>query len=291
MARGKAVAEEKKVGNGTLVLKRLMKNPNAVIGLIILVIIVLMAIFANAIAPYGYAEINVPDRLQTPSLKHFFGTDEMGRDLFSRIVYGARDTLKLSLGTVVFGTGMGIVLGSIAGYFGGWVDNLIMRILDVISAIPGILMAICISAVLGGGLIPTIFALGAGGIPGSARILRAQMISVREQEFVEAATSINASKLRIIAKHVFPNSMSPLIVSASMSLANAIIAASSLSFIGLGVQPPNPEWGALLAAGRSQIRDYPHLVMLPGVVIMLTVLAFNLLGDGLRDALDPKLKK
>lgn len=261
------------------------------IGLVILVIIILMAVFADVIAPYGYAEVNLPDRLQTPSAAHFFGTDEMGRDLFSRIIYGARDTLKLSLGTVIFGTGVGIILGSIAGYFGGWVDNLIMRILDIISAIPGILMAICISAVLGSGLIPTIFALGVGGIPGAARIIRAQMISVREQEFVEAATSINAGKIRIIAKHVFPNSMSPLIVSASMSLANAIIAASSLSFIGLGVQPPNPEWGALLSAGRSQIRDYPHLVMIPGIVIMLTVLAFNMLGDGLRDALDPKLKK
>lgn len=283
--------KDKKVGNGTLVLKRLIKNQNAVIGLVILVIIILMAVFADVIAPYGYAEVNLPDRLQTPSAAHFFGTDEMGRDLFSRIIYGARDTLKLSLGTVIFGTGVGIILGSIAGYFGGWVDNLIMRILDIISAIPGILMAICISAVLGSGLIPTIFALGVGGIPGAARIIRAQMISVREQEFVEAATSINAGKIRIIAKHVFPNSMSPLIVSASMSLANAIIAASSLSFIGLGVQPPNPEWGALLSAGRSQIRDYPHLVMIPGIVIMLTVLAFNMLGDGLRDALDPKLKK
>lgn len=283
--------KDKKVGNWTLVLKRLIKNQNAVIGLVILVIIILMAVFADVIAPYGYAEVNLPDRLQTPSAAHFFGTDEMGRDLFSRIIYGARDTLKLSLGTVIFGTGVGIILGSIAGYFGGWVDNLIMRILDIISAIPGILMAICISAVLGSGLIPTIFALGVGGIPGAARIIRAQMISVREQEFVEAATSINAGKIRIIAKHVFPNSMSPLIVSASMSLANAIIAASSLSFIGLGVQPPNPEWGALLSAGRSQIRDYPHLVMIPGIVIMLTVLAFNMLGDGLRDALDPKLKK
>ena len=283
--------KDKKVGNGTLVLKRLIKNQNAVIGLVILVIIILMAVFADVIAPYGYAEVNLPDRLQTPSAAHLFGTDEMGRDLFSRIIYGARDTLKLSLGTVIFGTGVGIILGSIAGYFGGWVDNLIMRILDIISAIPGILMAICISAVLGSGLIPTIFALGVGGIPGAARIIRAQMISVREQEFVEAATSINAGKIRIIAKHVFPNSMSPLIVSASMSLANAIIAASSLSFIGLGVQPPNPEWGALLSAGRSQIRDYPHLVMIPGIVIMLTVLAFNMLGDGLRDALDPKLRK
>ena len=283
--------KDKKVGNGTLVLKRLIKNQNAVIGLVILVILILMAVFADVIAPYGYAEVNLPDRLQTPSAAHLFGTDEMGRDLFSRIIYGARDTLKLSLGTVIFGTGVGIILGSIAGYFGGWVDNLIMRILDIISAIPGILMAICISAVLGSGLIPTIFALGVGGIPGAARIIRAQMISVREQEFVEAATSINAGKIRIIAKHVFPNSMSPLIVSASMSLANAIIAASSLSFIGLGVQPPNPEWGALLSAGRSQIRDYPHLVMIPGIVIMLTVLAFNMLGDGLRDALDPKLKK
>ena len=277
--------------NFRLVMKRLMKNPNAVAGMVILAVILAVGLFTEVIAPYGYAEINMADRLQGPSLRHFFGTDEMGRDLFSRIIYGTRSTLMISFGTVAFGTGIGIILGSAAGYFGGRADNIIMRFLDVISAIPGILLAICISAVLGNGMVPTIAALGVGGVAGAARILRASMISLREQEYVEAAVSINAGNLRIIAKHVFPNAMSPLIISASMSLANAIIVASSLSFIGLGIQPPNPEWGALLAAGRNMIRDYPHLVMFPGVMIMITVLAMNLFGDALRDALDPKLKR
>ena len=277
--------------NFRLVMKRLMKNPNAVAGMDILAVILAVGLFTEVIAPYGYAEINMADRLQGPSLRHFFGTDEMGRDLFSRIIYGTRSTLMISFGTVAFGTGIGIILGSAAGYFGGRADNIIMRFLDVISAIPGILLAICISAVLGNGMVPTIAALGVGGVAGAARILRASMISIREQEYVEAAVSINAGNLRIIAKHVFPNAMSPLIISASMSLANAIIVASSLSFIGLGIQPPNPEWGALLAAGRNMIRDYPHLVMFPGVMIMITVLAMNLFGDALRDALDPKLKR
>ena len=277
--------------NFRLVMKRLMKNPNAVAGMVILAVILAVGLFTEVIAPYGYAEINMADRLQGPSLRHFFGTDEMGRDLFRRIIYGTRSTLMISFGTVAFGTGIGIILGSAAGYFGGRADNIIMRFLDVISAIPGILLAICISAVLGNGMVPTIAALGVGGVAGAARILRASMISIREQEYVEAAVSINAGNLRIIAKHVFPNAMSPLIISASMSLANAIIVASSLSFIGLGIQPPNPEWGALLAAGRNMIRDYPHLVMFPGVMIMITVLAMNLFGDALRDALDPKLKR
>ena len=277
--------------NFRLVMKRLMKNPNAVAGMVILAVILAVGLFTEVIAPYGYAEINMADRLQGPSLRHFFGTDEMGRDLFSRIIYGTRSTLMISFGTVAFGTGIGIILGSAAGYFGGRADNIIMRFLDVISAIPGILLAICISAVLGNGMVPTIAALGVGGVAGAARILRASMISIREQEYVEAAVSINAGNLRIIAKHVFPNAMSPLIISASMSLANAIIVASSLSFIGLGIQPPNPEWGALLAAGRNMIRDYPHLVVFPGVMIMITVLAMNLFGDALRDALDPKLKR
>ena len=277
--------------NFRLVMKRLMKNPNAVAGMVILAVILAVGLFTEVIAPYGYAEINMADRLQGPSLRHFFCTDEMGRDLFSRIIYGTRSTLMISFGTVAFGTGIGIILGSAAGYFGGRADNIIMRFLDVISAIPGILLAICISAVLGNGMVPTIAALGVGGVAGAARILRASMISIREQEYVEAAVSINAGNLRIIAKHVFPNAMSPLIISASMSLANAIIVASSLSFIGLGIQPPNPEWGALLAAGRNMIRDYPHLVMFPGVMIMITVLAMNLFGDALRDALDPKLKR
>ena len=277
--------------NFRLVLRRMRKNPNAIAGAIILAILILVAVFANVIAPYGYADINIVDRLQGPSLKHLFGTDEMGRDLFSRIVYGSRYSLTISISTVAFGVFFGILFGSLAGYFGKGIDNLIMRFLDVISAIPGILLSICISAVLGNGLIPTIIALGVGGVAGTARILRASMISVREQEFVEAARSINARNGRIIMKHVFPNAMSPIIVSASMYMANAILVASSLSFIGLGVQPPDAEWGSMLSAGRQYIRTFWPIVTFPGLAIMVTLFGFNLFGDGLRDALDPRLKR
>lgn len=214
----------------------------------------------------------------------------MGRDIFSRVLIGAR--YSISSGVLAVGIAMifGMAIGAIAGFFGGWVDNIIMRILDVIQAIPGMLMMIVISAILGPGFVNTIIAMAFGSISGMARMLRAQMLKVRENEYIEAAVSINCSKFRIVMSHLLPNCMSPMIVQGTMGVAQAITLCAGLSFIGLGVQPPTPEWGAMLAGARQFIRQAPHLVFFPGLAIAITVLALNLMGDGLRDALDPKLK-
>ena len=272
------------------VLRRLSKNKMAMLGLFIFLIEVLLAISAQWIMPYDYAQINPREMLQTPSLAHLMGTDDMGRDIFSRLLYGARYSLGIGIVSLALGAWLGIIIGAIAGYAGGWVDNLIMRCLDIIQAIPGMLLMIAIAAVLGNGFFNTCVALAVGGIPGTARLLRASILNIRNMEYLEAAESINCSKFRLIAGHILPNAFSPLIVSFAMGVANSVVSAASLSFIGLGIQPPTPEWGAMLSAGRAYIRDYPHLVMFPGIAIMITVLALNLLGDGLRDALDPKLK-
>lgn len=272
------------------VLRRLSKNKMAMLGLFIFLIEVLLAISAQWIMPYDYAQINPREMLQTPSLAHLMGTDDMGRDIFSRLLYGARYSLGIGIVSLALGAWLGIIIGAIAGYAGGWVDNLIMRCLDIIQAIPGMLLMIAIAAVLGNGFFNTCVALAVGGIPGTARLLRASILNIRNMEYLEAAESINCSKFRLISGHILPNAFSPLIVSFAMGVANSVVSAASLSFIGLGIQPPTPEWGAMLSAGRAYIRDYPHLVLFPGIAIMITVLALNLLGDGLRDALDPKLK-
>jgi peptide/nickel transport system permease protein len=272
------------------VLKRLRKNRAAMLGLYIFVFEVAVAILSRWIIPYGYEAMDLKNMLAGPSLKHFFGTDELGRDVFSRIVYGMQYSLSIGIFAVVVAAALGIAIGSIAGYFGGWVDNIIMRVLDIIQAVPGLLLTIALSAVLGSGFDKAILALGIGNVPGYARLLRASILNIRRMEYLEAAEVINCGRLRLIVKHLLPNSISPMIVQGTMGVAGAILVAASLSFIGLGVRPPTPEWGAMLAAGRSYIRDYPHLVIFPGVSIMITVLALNILGDGLRDALDPKLK-
>ena len=272
------------------VLRRLSKNKMAMLGLFIFLIEVLLAISAQWIMPYDYAQINPREMLQAPSLAHLMGTDDMGRDIFSRLLYGARYSLGIGIVSLALGAWLGIIIGANAGYAGGWVDNLIMRFLDIIQAIPGMLLMIAIAAVLGNGFFNTCVALAVGGIPGTARLLRASILNIRNMEYLEAAESINCSKFRLISGHILPNAFSPLIVSFAMGVANSVVSAASLSFIGLGIQPPTPEWGAMLSAGRAYIRDYPHLVLFPGIAIMITVLALNLLGDGLRDALDPKLK-
>ena len=272
------------------VLRRLSKNKMAMLGLFIFLIEVLLAISAQWIMPYDYAQINPREMLQAPSLAHLMGTDDMGRDIFSRLLYGARYSLGIGIVSLALGAWLGIIIGAIAGYAGGWVDNLIMRFLDIIQAIPGMLLMIAIAAVLGNGFFNTCVALAVGGIPGTARLLRASILNIRNMEYLEAAESINCSKFRLISGHILPNAFSPLIVSFAMGVANSVVSAASLSFIGLGIQPPTPEWGAMLSAGRAYIRDYPHLELFPGIAIMITVLALNLLGDGLRDALDPKLK-
>lgn len=272
------------------VMRRLRKNKAAMLGLYIFVIEVLLAIFAKWIMPYGYEEMDLANMLASPSMQHWFGTDELGRDIFSRILYGARYSLSIGVCAVAVAIFIGVAIGAIAGYFGGRVDNIIMRILDIIQSVPGLLLTIALSAVLGSGFDKAILALGLSSIPGYARLLRASVMNIRKMEYLEAADSINAGKIRIIIKHVLPNSFAPLIVQATMGVAGAILISASLSYIGLGVQPPTPEWGAMLAAGRNYIRDDTHLVLFPGICIMITVLALNILGDGLRDALDPKLK-
>ena len=271
--------------------KRLSQNSSAVIGFIVAVLLALTAIFAPVIAPYHYAKQDLTHTRAAPSAEHIFGTDELGRDIFSRVVYGSRFSLSVGVLAVALGTAIGMFFGALAGYFGGIVDDVVMRFMDILQSIPGILLAITISVVLGPGLINTLLALSFGGIPMSCRLLRASILGIRHQEYLEAATSINASTPRIIFKHVLPNSFVPLLVSSTMSIGNVIMMGAMLSFIGLGVQPPTPEWGSMIAGGRNLIRTCPWMVTFPGLFIMLTVLALNLFGDGLRDALDPKLKK
>lgn len=280
----------KKQSEFVRVFKELAKNKTAMLGLIILIIEVILAILAPVIAPYDYTAMDIVAAQQGPTMAHWFGTDELGRDIFSRVLYGARYSISMGVLAVIISTTIGMTIGSIAGYFGGWVDNLIMRLLDIIQSLPAMLLSIVLSAVLGPGYFNTILALSVNGMPASARMLRAQMMKVRGNEYIEAAQSINCSKFRIIVRHMIPNSFSPNIVQATMAIAHMIVMAASLSFIGLGVQPPTPEWGAMLTGARQFIRQCPHMVIFPGLAITVTVLAVNLMGDGLRDALDPKLK-
>lgn len=281
----------KKHSEFAVVMKRLAKNKLAMVGLFVIILLVFVAVFAPLISPYGYEELNPANAFASPSAEHWFGTDSLGRDIFSRILYGARYSLSAGVLATALGMAVGTVFGSIAGYFGGMVDTVLMRCIDIIQAVPGILLAIAVSTALGAGFGNTILALSIGGISMNTRLLRATILGIRNQEYLEAATSINCSKGHIILHHILPNSFSPLIVSATMSIGNMILSAASLSYIGLGIQPPLPEWGAMLSAGRNYIRDYSHLVIFPGLFIMITVLSFNMLGDGLRDALDPKLKQ
>ena len=251
---------------------------------------VVLSILSPYIVPYDYAKTDMSSAYMTPNAQHWFGCDELGRDILARVLYGARYTLSVGILSVLISATIGVAMGAIAGYFGGVADQVVMRLLDVMAAFPQLLLAIAISAVLGTGFDKCIYALGISGIPHFARMMRANILTIRNQEFVEAATSITCSKPRIIIRHVIPNAIAPLIVEISMSIAAAGLSASSLSFIGLGVRPPTPEWGAMLASARNYIRLYPHMIMFPGLFIMLSVLSFNLIGDAIRDALDPKLK-
>lgn len=270
--------------------RRLKKNKLATLGLIVILIMIFLAIIAPEIMPYKIDALDLKNKLQGPSGTHWLGTDELGRDILSRLLYGSRFSLEIGIIGVLVSAGGGIVIGAIAGYFGGTTDNIVMRIMDVLQAMPGIVLAIAISATLGPGLVNCIIALSISAIPNYSRMTRASILNVRKMEYLEAAASINCSNLRIIVKHVLPNALSPLIVQSTMGIAGTIMNAAMLSFIGLGVQPPTPEWGAMLSAGRGYLRDYPHLCLFPGITIMITVLSLNMLGDGLRDALDPKLK-
>lgn len=271
-------------------LGRLKRNRLAMVGLFIICVMIALALLAPYISPYPYDAPNFKNRFASPSAEHWFGTDELGRDIFSRLLYGSRYSLRIGLISVAISAIGGILFGAVAGYYGGAVDNIVMRLLDVLQAMPGIVLAIAISAALGPGLTNSVIALSISSIPNYARMTRASILNVRKMEYLEAATSINCSSARIIWKHVLPNALSPLIVQSTMGIAGSIMGAAMLSFIGLGVQPPMPEWGAMLSAGRNYLQDHPHLCLFPGIMIMLAVLSLNMLGDGLRDALDPKLK-
>lgn len=287
---GVALAAKKHTQFGLLV-GRMAKDPVSVVCACIILAIAILAILAPLVAPYAYDEMDLLNVLQGPSAKHICGTDELGRDVFSRLVYGARNSLKIGVATTVIACVVGIPLGLISGYAGKTTDAIIMRVCDVIQAIPDMLLAIAISASLGIGLTNCIIAISFCRIPGFARMARAASLSVASMEYVEAAKAMDLKKPTILFKHIFPNSLSPLIVQATSTVANSITQSAGLSFIGLGVQPPQAEWGAMLSAGRQYIRSYPHMLIAPLIAILILVLSLNLFGDGLRDALDPKLKK
>lgn len=273
--------------------RRLRKNKAAVIGLIMLVIIFLAAIFADVI--YDYDELVIkPDygsTLLRPCAGHPLGTDELGRDILARIVHGARLSLQIALISTAISLSVGGILGAYAGYIGGKFDGISMRIMDIFLAIPNMLLALAIVAALGPNLFNLIIAIAVSDIPRFARILRSTVLSIKDSDFVEAAKASGAKRSTIVFREIIPNCLAPIIVQASIVMAAAIILAAGLSFIGLGVQPPAPEWGAMLSSGREYMREYQYLVLFPGLAIVITVLAFNLLGDGLRDALDPRLKQ
>jgi peptide/nickel transport system permease protein len=286
-----AYVRKKKRGALGEVFFRLRKSPLAMFGLIVILLLIFVAIFAGVLAPYPYQKQNLSHMFETPSRQFLLGTDEFGRDILSRLIYGARISLQVGFIAVGIALIVGGMLGAMAGYYGKWIDNGIMRVMDVLLSVPQTLLAIAIAAALGPGLFNLMIAVGISAVPNYARIVRGSVLSIREMEFIEAARAVGSSDLRIILKHILPNSMAPLIVQSTLGVASAILNAAGLSFIGLGIQPPYPEWGAMLSGGRQYIRDYPHLTLYPGLVIMFTILALNFLGDGLRDALDPKLKR
>ena len=277
-------------GQGREVLIRLTRNKIGMLGIFICLVLLILCVGAPVFThwnPYGQS---VRDRFIFPNSEHIMGTDDFGRDIWARLLYGGRYSLLIAFGATCFSTFMGLILGSCAGFFGGKTDLIITRILDVIQAIPSLLMAIAISSALGSGPFKTMLAISMGGIASGARVMRATVMSIKNNEFVEAAKATGSRNARTIFIHILPNTVAPLIISASMGIGGNILAISGLSFIGLGVQAPTPEWGSILAVGKTYIRDFWPLVLFPAMFIALTIFGFNLFGDALRDALDPKLK-
>jgi peptide/nickel transport system permease protein len=288
--------------------RRLLRRKSSIVGMIILAILAFIALTAQWVAPYGpitsmldvkgypkeYAKKRLPPCIHAfgcpaEQPQHLMGLDGNIRDEFSRMLYGARLSLMIGIVTVTFAIIIGTILGAIAGYSGGWVDNMIMRTMDVLLAFPSLLLAIAIVTVLGSGLINALIAIGIVSIPAYARVVRGSVLSVREMDFISATRALGGNTYEILFKRIMPNALTPLIVIGTLGIATAILDAAALSFLGLGAQPPTPEWGAMLGSERNQVFTAPHLVFYPGLAIMVTVLAFNLLGDGLRDALDPRL--
>jgi peptide/nickel transport system permease protein len=264
-------------------------NPLAATGVALVIVFVIFALFAPWIAPQDPAFIDLPTRLQTPSHAHWFGTDELGRDIFSRIVYGARISMVVGSCVVATSLALGLIIGSIAGYYGGGIDRFVNVVLmNAFLSFPGILLAIAFVAFRGPGIFNLVLALSLGGWVGYARLVRGQVLAAREREFVEAARALGASDLRIIVRHILPNIIQPVIVQAAIGMAGAILAEATMSFLGLGVPPPTASWGAMLNDGRAHLFDAPHLVLFPALAVMLAVLSFNFIGDALRDYLDPR---
>jgi peptide/nickel transport system permease protein len=264
-------------------------NPLAAIGVLLILLFVVFALFAQWIAPQDPASIHLPTRLDPPSSIHWFGTDELGRDIFSRVIYGARISMLVGSCVVLASLALGLIIGSIAGYYGGGIDRFVNVVLmNAFLSFPGILLAIAFIAFRGPGIFNLVLALSLGGWVGYARLVRGQVLAAREREFVEAARALGASDLRIIVRHILPNIIQPVVVQAAIGMAGAILAEATMSFLGLGVPPPTASWGAMLNDGRAHLFDAPHLVLFPALAVMLAVLSFNFIGDALRDFLDPR---
>lgn len=281
----------KKKSQLKMIWRRFIKNKLAVLGLVIIGIMVLAVICAPLIVDKEKVyTMNFSEKRLTPNSEHWLGTDDSGRDMFARIIYGGRTSLTVGFAAILISMSVGAIIGASAGYYGGRVDNVIMRIMDIFLAIPQTLLAISIVAALGNTIPNLLIAMTISSIPRFARIIRSAILSIKGQEYIEAAKACGTGDGRIIAKHILPNAIGPIIVQGTLNMASTIISISGLSFIGLGVAPPEPEWGSMLNEGRAQMRYYPHLVIIPGIAIMLSVMGLNLMGDGLRDALDPRLK-
>ena len=282
--------KSKKTNQMKEIWRRFRKSKTAMLGLCLLIFFLSIAIFADVITPYENAISQSADRLDSPSAAHIFGTDELGRDLFARIVHGSRYSLLIGVSTSVLALVIGGLLGAIAAYYGGWVDNIIMRLTDVVMTVPPILLSLAVVAALGGSLRNLLIAITISCVPSMLRLVRSVVLGVVDEDYIEAARSYGASDMRIILKYVIPNALGPIIVTTTMNVANMILSAAGLSFLSLGVQPPAPEWGALLSDAKTYMFTAPHLLYIPGIFIVIAALSFNLAGDGLRDALDPKLK-
>ena len=272
--------------------RNLKKNKGAVIGLVLIVLLILLAVCAPLLYDYDRDIVaqNIRERLQGPSLRHPFGTDEYGRDIMARVIWGTRYSLPIGFIATIVAILLGVTMGAVAGYYGGWVENVLMRFGDIFASIPHILLAIVVVSVLGQSATNLMIAVRITSTPAFIRVARAAVLTVRNQEYVEAARAIGMKNWKIILKHIIPNALSPIVVQTTLRVGSAIISASALSFLGLGIPAPAPEWGTMLSAGRKFIRDYSYMTLFPGLAIMVTVLALNMLGDGLRDAMDPKMK-
>jgi peptide/nickel transport system permease protein len=272
------------------VLRRLFRTRSAVVGLVILVAILFCTVFANFLAPYDPTKAFFADSLTGPSDTHLMGADKIGYDIFSRVLYGGRISLLVGLLSVLFAAVIGVTLGLVAGYYGGWLDTLIMRFTDMLLAFPSILLALVVVAVLGNNLLNLILAVGISAVPSYIRLIRGQVLSTKQNDYVLAARALGVPGGRIVRRHLLPNVLAPIIVTSTLGIASSILAGAGLSFLGLGVQPPTPEWGSMLNAGRNYLDIASWISFFPGLAIMLSVLSINLLGDGLRDALDPRLR-